>query len=162
MQDIVAHQLSRAVRQQVNASAIAAAPCVQRIVSALQKVHARKSITVEQYLDMNALVRVDERDLMEVLGNVIDNAFKHAQQHIRIRVQIERELLVVSVEDDGKGIPPEQTELILQRGQRLDTLQVGQGIGLAVVVDIVESYKGAVKLGHSDLGGLLLQLSLPQ
>jgi len=162
MQDIVAHQLSRAVRQQVNASAIAAAPCVQRIVAALQKVHARKSITVEQYLDMNALVRADERDLMEVLGNVIDNAFKHAQQHIRISVQIERALLVVSVEDDGKGIPPEQTELILQRGQRLDTLQVGQGIGLAVVVDIVESYKGAVKLEHSDLGGLLLQLSLPQ
>ena len=163
MQDIVTHQLSRAVRRQstVNASAILVAPCVQRLVVALQKVYVSKSVNVEQFLNVGTLLKVDERDLMEILGNVLDNAFKYTHKHIRIRVGKQQGYVFITIDDDGKGIPEDQLAHIFQRGQRIDTHEAGQGIGLAVVQDIVESYGGQVIGEKSEWAGLSLQITLP-
>ena len=163
MQDIVAHQLSRAVRRQsgVNAVAIPIAPCIERIVNALHKVYASKSIQVEQAIERDCLLKVDERDLMEVLGNILDNAFKHARQRIRIQIAAEQQCLNICIEDDGDGIAAEQAEHIIQRGQRLDTQQAGQGIGLAVAIDIIQSYAGQMVLTQGEWTGLAVVVSLP-
>jgi two-component system sensor histidine kinase PhoQ len=62
---------------------------------------------------------------------------------------------------DGPGVPDDQTERILERGQRLDTTIPGQGIGLAVAAEIVRSYEGSISIHRSDLGGARFSLCLP-
>lgn len=112
----------------------------------------------------------DERDLLEVLGNLLDNAFKHAATWISVRSVVQagaghQDQATLVIEDDGKGVAPEQRQFVLQRGARADTLAAGQGIGLAVVSDIVASYSGTIEIDASpttSLGGARVTLILPQ
>lgn len=160
MQDIVKHQLSRAVRRQsaLGEQSINISDSLDRILSALQKVYANKNINIEKQLDADSRFKGDERDLMEVLGNTLDNAYKYADQHIRISVAKQGKQTRLCIEDDGPGIEEHRKDSILRRGERLDTQQPGQGIGLAVVEDIVSSYSGTLTLGKSELGGLSLEI----
>ena len=64
------------------------------------------------------------------------------------------------MEDDGPGVPVDQRARIIRRGERLDAQHPGQGIGLAVVKDILDSYGGELSLGESPLGGAAFQLAL--
>ena len=73
----------------------------------------------------------------------------------------ERRLCTVIIEDDGEGIPPALRDEVLHRGRRLDEIESGQGIGLAVVAELVELYHGWLDIGDSDLGGAKLTLALP-
>ena len=101
---------------------------------------------------------------MELLGNVLDNAYKYGSSELIVRIKREATLtdgVVIQVEDDGQGIPNEQVAYVLQRGARADTLKQGQGIGLAVVADIVDSYGGDVSVTTSALGGASVMLTLP-
>jgi signal transduction histidine kinase len=70
-------------------------------------------------------------------------------------------VLVLSVEDDGPGIPAEQTETVRARGARLDEAEPGSGLGLSIVGDLAEAYGGTLALGRSDLGGLSAEVRLP-
>ena len=102
---------------------------------------------------------------MEVLGNVLDNAFKYGENKIRvslIQAGVENKDLNIIVEDDGSGVPEDKRELILQRGARSDTLSQGQGIGLAVVTDIVSSYGGEIAVDISDLSGAKIKIVFPK
>ncbi len=95
----------------------------------------------------------DEGDLMEVLGNLMDNAWKYGAGRVRISGQGHADGLVLEVEDDGKGIADDQASVVLQRGRRMDEQAPGQGIGLAVVEDILKAYRGKLHIGRSRLGG---------
>jgi len=159
MNQIVSYQLQRAV-QSNNSSALArqvlVKPIVEKVLDALAKVYRAKSVSVTQYLDPNAIFYGDERDLLEVLGNVLDNAFKYGRGEVSIKTDSRIESfqgLEIVIEDNGYGISEEKQEFVLQRGARADTLVQGQGIGLAVVTDIVSSYGGTILVGPSDLGG---------
>ena len=66
-----------------------------------------------------------------------------------------------ALEDDGPGVPPDQRARILKRGERLDRQHPGQGIGLAVVKDIIESYDAELTLGDSSLGGASFRIHFP-
>ena len=91
-----------------------------------------------------------------MLGNVLDNAFKYGRRSIRVSAKsigVELSRLEIKIEDDGPGISADKQEFVLQRGARADTLMQGQGIGLAVVTDIVNSYGGLIKVESSELGG---------
>jgi len=76
-----------------------------------------------------------------------------------VKVSSKDSQLVIEVEDDGHGIAEQDREWVLQRGTRGDTLKGGQGIGLAVSVDIVSSYKGEINVGKSELGGASIRVS---
>jgi two-component system sensor histidine kinase PhoQ len=159
MNQIVSYQLQRAV-QLNHSSALArqvlVKPVVEKVLDALAKVYRQKSISVATQLDTKALFSGDERDLLEVLGNVLDNAFKYGRGEVRISMDSatdEYQGLEIVIEDNGYGISEEKQEFVLQRGARADTLVQGQGIGLAVVTDIVDSYDGTIIVGSSDLGG---------
>jgi two-component system sensor histidine kinase PhoQ len=80
---------------------------------------------------------------------------------VRVNCTLHQGRAKLTIADDGPGIDPSQVELILQRGGRLDQAVPGQGIGLAVVVDIVEAYQGKLSVTHSDLGGAAIALDLP-
>ncbi len=162
MNQIVTYQLQRAV-QSNKASSLArqvqVKPTVAKVLQALTKVYLDKTVEVSTRLDRDAVFQGDERDLLELLGNVLDNAFKYGRNQVNISatpVAGEAAGLQLLIEDDGPGISPEKQEYVLQRGARADTLVPGQGIGLAVVTDIVSSYNGTIELGSSELGGVRL------
>ncbi len=95
------------------------------------------------------LAKGDESDLMEILGNVLDNACKAAKYNVSIRVVSEHKKLVIEIADDGEGIDESQQAIILSRGGRADTYQAGHGIGLAIVNDLVSSYQGKLFISKS-------------
>jgi two-component system sensor histidine kinase PhoQ len=159
MNQIVSYQLQRAV-QSNQSSALArqvlVKPVVEKVLDALAKVYRDKSVSVATQLDSKALFHGDERDLLEVLGNVLDNAFKYGRGKVRIGTDSESaefKGLEIVIEDNGYGISEQKQEFVLQRGARADTLVQGQGIGLAVVTDIVSSYDGTILVGSSELRG---------
>jgi len=163
MDHIVAHQLQRAATAGGSPirKPILLEPVVAKLCRALDKVYQDKHIRFEQHVPAGLKLRVDEGDLMEVLGNILDNASKWCRQHIRIEVQLEKSRARISIADDGPGIAPSQSDMILQRGGRIDESKPGQGIGLSVVVEIIEAYKGKIVVGHSPLGGAAFQFDLP-
>jgi two-component system sensor histidine kinase PhoQ len=136
-------------------------PAVERMLVAMGKVYADKRIETEVKVDPSIRFRGDEGDLMELLGNVLDNAFKWANGRIRITASLRDSRLNLTVEDDGPGIPEADAQRVLQRGARADESVPGHGIGLAVTRDIVEAYGGHILIARSDLGGAAVTLELP-
>ena len=164
MDTIVAYQLQRAttgIRQRV-ATSIAILPLTEKIIAALRKVHRDKSVAVEIVVEPALCLALDEGDLMELLGNVLDNAFKWCGHTVRMSAEAKANRILLSIEDDGPGIDPAQWNNILQRGVRADETVPGHGIGLTVARDIVAAYQGEIELGRSHLGGAAIHLLFPQ
>jgi two-component system sensor histidine kinase PhoQ len=109
----------------------------------------------------------DEGDLMELLGNLLDNAYKWCGGNVRVTAQPvsqalhHRTGLVLEIEDDGPGVPTDKLRAVLARGVRADESVPGQGIGLAVAQDIVRAYQGTLDIGVSPLGGARLSIAFP-
>jgi len=132
---------------------------ITRIVSALDKVYRDKSVRVETKLPPVIMLRMDESDCLEVIGNLLDNAFKYSRGHVAISSgEVAAGEIKLIIEDDGEGLEAEEVEQILNRGTRLDQVSEGQGIGLAVVAEIVESYNIEMTFKRSVRGGLGVQL----
>ncbi len=129
-------------------------PVAQRILNTLYKSHAEKKVSVELLFDDNVAFYGDEGDLYELLGNLLDNAFKWCQQHILVTAANDRQReLTLCVEDDGPGIPPQVGKQVLERGKRMDLHVEGQGLGLAMVHETVLLYGGELRIQTSSLGG---------
>tara|TARA_R110002020_G_scaffold114982_3_gene264448 strand:- start:45467 stop:46783 length:1317 start_codon:yes stop_codon:yes gene_type:complete len=103
----------------------------------------------------------EREDMLELMGNLLDNACKWANKQVQLECDLDGKELLLSVSDDGPGVPEEDRERILRRGQRLDQTVNGQGLGLAIVGDLVEVYRGQVVLSQSALGGLQVSVVLP-
>jgi len=161
MDDIVQHQLGRAIAGGAArfAPPLAVGPVLSRIVDALGKVYADKALDFSVECPAELLWRIDEGDLFEVLGNLMDNAAKWAAKKVQVRVSREAGQLHISIEDDGPGFS--DTASILQLHVRMDERVPGHGVGLAVVSDLVMSHQGELKLGRSALGGGQVELILP-
>ena len=104
----------------------------------------------------------DREDLLELLGNLLDNACKWADAEVRLSVSETPRGYVLAVEDDGPGIPQAQRDQVFSRGTRLDEQRVGHGLGLGIVRDIVEVWGGVLQLQESELGGLKVLIELPR
>lgn len=163
MNQVVTYQLQRAVSSQQKGTfrRTRLEPIAQRLFAALQKVYAHKQMEQELDLAPNSIIAGDEQDVMELFGNMLENAFKYGNKQVRVRSFIEETQLRIDIEDDGPGVPDDQTERILERGQRLDTTIPGQGIGLAVAAEIVRSYEGNISIHRSELGGARFSVCLP-
>jgi two-component system sensor histidine kinase PhoQ len=108
----------------------------------------------------------EKRDLLELMGNLLDNAFKYGQRQVRVsggalEPDASRPGLWMRFEDDGAGIEESQWERLLQRGSRGDEQAEGHGLGLAIVMELVTAYGGQVSIAHSDLGGAKINVSIP-
>ena len=104
----------------------------------------------------------DREDLLELLGNLLDNACKWADAEVRLSVIERTDGFALSVEDDGPGIPEEQRAQVFSRGTRLDEQTHGHGLGLGIVRDIVDTWGGLLVLGESEWGGLKVVIELPK
>ena len=162
MDEIVAYQLSRAATSghQTFAAPLALEPCAEGIVRSLEKVYADKSVLCEFEIDPTARFHGDQGDLMELLGNLLENAFKWAAHRVILTVHAvparggKRAGIDLIIEDDGVGIAEENVEHLLQRGVRGDERVQGHGIGLAIVLDILKAYRAELNVDRSpSLGG---------
>lgn len=103
----------------------------------------------------------DRDDMLELLGNLLDNACKYSAGEVQLHIEQQAQNWQIMVEDNGPGIPPAQRAAALNRGTRLDEQQPGSGLGLAICVDIVSRYGGSIQLGQAASGGLSVQIELP-
>jgi signal transduction histidine kinase len=104
----------------------------------------------------------DREDILELLGNLLDNACKWADSSVSLGISLESTGYCLLVDDDGPGIPDDQREEVLGRGNRLDEQVNGHGLGLGIVKDIVESWGGRIRLLDSAMGGLQVRIDLPE
>lgn len=104
----------------------------------------------------------DREDLLELLGNLLDNACKWADAEVRLSVVETADGFELSVEDDGPGIPEDQRAQVFSRGTRLDEQTDGHGLGLGIVRDIVDAWGGVLRLEESEWGGLKVVIELPK
>ncbi|MEW8507848.1 MAG: ATP-binding protein [Candidatus Thiodiazotropha sp.] len=163
MNQIVSHQLHRAAAmgRTVLTQSVPLKPLVERIADSLDKVYRDREIGWEIDIFTDCQFPGDEGDLMELLGNLMENACKYGKGQVLIRAETGRDLHV-SVEDNGSGIPDDQADAVLRRGHRADLQQPGQGIGLSVAADIAIAYGGRVEIGKAEeLGGAVIHLYLP-
>lgn len=162
MRQIVDYQLKRAAAaggRRLSAP-VRLKPAAEKLCAALSKVYRDKDIHYEIDLPAHLGWRMDEGDLMELLGNLLDNASKWCRQRVRVGSRDDGLQTWVLIEDDGPGFPQE-AEALLLRGVRADNRVDGQGIGLAVVAELLQAYEGQIRLERSALGGACVRLGLP-
>ena len=170
MNDLVGYQLARAARSghQLFSAPIEIEPQAEQIVVGLEKVYASKGVLCEFEIAPEARFHGETGDLQELLGNLLENAFKWAKSRVLLTVAEgaqapgRRPGLLIAVEDDGPGIADDRIAHVLQRGVRGDERVQGHGIGLSIVQDILRSYRGQLRVGRSqELGGARFEAELP-
>jgi signal transduction histidine kinase len=136
-------------------------PEIQTLLQLLNAMYRDKNIAIHHEIPAECVTTMDREDLHEMLGNILDNACKWAQGKINLIIQCQQGL-TITVEDDGPGIPEDQRNTILSRGQRLDEQTEGHGLGMSIVTDIINQYGGSMELSQSQtLGGLLVTIRIP-
>jgi signal transduction histidine kinase len=129
-------------------------PLVDSLIATLARTPAGKRVTFEHQIGENLRLPIDRTDLAEVLGNLLENAARHAGGLVRVTANPGLAGPPITIEDDGKGLSPSQLPRVLERGARLDERGEGAGLGLAIVQDVLDAYDWRLDLAGSDLGGL--------
>ena len=130
------------------------------LITVLERIYHDKKIKFDYHAPQQNLSNVDRHDLLELLGNLLDNAAKWAKANVRCTIE-QTEAIHIVVEDDGCGVSEEELAALTQRGHRIDESLPGHGLGLAIVKEIVELYNGTLQLDRSpELDGLRVQVSL--
>ena len=158
-----------AARAGVIGRATDVAPVLEPIARALERIHRVRGITIEIACAPGAKFQGEKQDLEEMIGNLLDNASKWARKRVQVSVTLDGpkdarsggRRLQLKVEDDGPGLTEEQRSKLGKRGLRLDETKPGSGLGLSIVTDLVQLYRGRFVLGASPLGGLEALLDLP-
>jgi two-component system sensor histidine kinase PhoQ len=169
MSDIIERQMKRAAASGgalVGQAPVDLAQIVAELRVALLRVYAHKDLLLELDVPPGCLFVGDRGDLTEMLGNLLDNACKWCRGHVRLTGRTNeaahvRVRLVITIEDDGPGIAPEDRPRVLNRGVRADENVPGHGLGLAMVRETVNLYGGRLELDAAPLGGARFTLQLP-
>lgn len=163
----VDHHLARARalgrRSATNARA-AVWPSLQALRRAVERLYPGTTIDIDG--DESLYFLGERQDLEEMIGNLVDNAAKYGGGRVFVTAKADPHdgaYVLVTVEDNGKGIAASERERIFGRGARLDSGKPGTGLGLSIVKDVAEIYGGTATLGRSEeLGGLAASLRLPR
>ncbi|WP_342642863.1 ATP-binding protein [Rhodoligotrophos ferricapiens] len=144
------------------------APVVEALVRTLQRINIEREIKVKVDCSKGLRFRGERQDLEEIIGNLLDNAFKWARSSITVKAYLlpaqsgqRGNWLSIEVHDDGPGLPVERRADALKRGHRLDETKPGSGLGLSIVSEAAGMYGGDLKLETSPMGGLMVLLRLP-
>ena len=141
------------------------APSLDALLRTFTKISQGKGISGSHAIPPNLRFRGEKQDLEEMLGNLLDNAFKWAGSTVEVSLAGEKaadtERIALLIDDDGPGLPEGAMAEVLKRGRRLDETTPGSGLGLSIVVDLAKLYGGGLTLQRSPLGGLRARLELP-
>jgi len=160
--NIVEYQLQRAatVGRGDTGRSIALRPLMKRITESLAKVYHDKGLSINIDIDDSREVIADEGDMMELFGNLIDNACKWASSRVDIHYSEHDGRHHITVSDDGPGMDDDDAEILMQRGTRADQAVAGHGIGLSIVRDIIDAYAGDIEIATSPTGGAQITVML--
>ena len=169
MDKIIEYQLKRATTSKLSVfhGKVPVDSVIAKIEKSLAKVYAGKNLHFSGEVAKDAVFVGDEGDLYEVLGNILDNAFKWANSAVSCTAKMSdgppdsAPLLVIEVQDDGPGIAPDIRSSVTRRGARADQQIPGQGIGLAVVREIADRYDALLEIEDSSMGGARVRISFP-
>mgnify|MGYP000299189574 CR=1 FL=1 len=164
IQSQIDYHLGRArVAGSMNILSVKSSPSdrIDAISMAFDKVYAHNEITLINELDSELKVAVDKTDLDEMIGNLVENGYKWANNIIRVHSKMHTNgNVTIIIEDDGPGIPQEKLNQVIKRGVRLDETTAGTGLGLNIVSEMAHSYRGNLTLSQSAMGGLRASLTL--
>jgi two-component system sensor histidine kinase PhoQ len=167
MQHLIATRLQRAAAsaRSSNAPALDVKTQVERLVQSLNRVYSHKLISIDVMIDPKLAFYGEQRDFLELAGNLLDNACKYGGGRVRLIAHAldpedPRAGIRLQVDDNGPGIAEDQREPLLQRGARGDERVEGHGLGLAIVTEIVSAYHGEITIGQGELGGACLNITL--
>lgn len=166
---LIRRQLERAARstRRTLGQPILVVPLLERLAHSIGRLYAAEGVRIEVIGSDQLTTRMDQRDLLELAGNLVDNAAKYGGGRVRLKVSagepgILSPGLEIDIEDNGPGIPADRFDALLQRGMRDDQRREGQGLGLAIAQQLVESYGGRLeRLEPGELGGCRLRILLP-
>ncbi len=137
-------------------------PIIDGLVRTLPRIYRDKDMTIDKSGETGLIFRGHPRDLEDMAGNLMDNAAKWTTSRIDVSIRkIEEGLCLISIADDGPGLTTDEIETAIKRGARLDEATPGSGLGLSIVKDLADAYKGSLTLSRSDAGGLKAELRLP-
>lgn len=178
MQTQISHHLDRArmaARVGIVGNITEVEPALSRLSRAIKRIYEEKSIRYAMDCPAEAKFAGEQQDFEEIIGNLLDNAFKWAKSRVTCQVSIEKppktakpggiegnnSLIMILIEDDGPGLSEAEQSQVRKRGKRLDETVPGSGLGLSIVNDLVDLYGGQFDLGTSAMGGLSVKIQLP-
>lgn len=139
-------------------------PVAEAMDRTMGRIYTERAIAFRADVPPKLRFRGEKQDLEEMVGNLVDNAFKWARSQVRLtarRIEGTPVTLELVVEDDGPGLDEEERADAIKRGRRLDETTPGSGLGLSIVNELAETYDGSFELSRSPLGGLRATLRLP-
>lgn len=171
MRQQVTHYLDRA-RMAAHSGVVGRAtqlrPVIRGMCNTLSKIYGHRDVEISLECPEEVRFLGEKQDLQEMVGNLMENACKWAGSKVKVTVERSGEpdcktqpTLVVLVDDDGPGLPADLRSTVVKRGRRIDNNKPGSGLGLSIVADLSDMYKGHLSLGESPLGGLRARLELP-
>lgn len=163
MKDIVSYQLKKAVVTKHHALVTPQMlrPVLTRLRESLLKVYHQKNFAIVVSVEKNIKIRMDDDDLLELFGNLINNSCRFCEHIVDINAHQDGNKVVINIDDDGMGFPDNNPSKLLQRGIRADSMTEGQGIGLAVCTEIVMAAGGTIELLISPQVGARVRVTLP-
>ena len=166
MRRLIEHHLGRAAAVAGAGRSLGARiplrPVAENIAGALAKVFADRRLVIDIDIAPDCAFRGHREDLEEILGNLMENACKWATGRVRVSAVDSGKGLVLSIDDDGPGLPPVLAGEAARRGRRLDEKSPGWGLGLSIVSDLVQVNGGELTFSKSDLGGLSVVVRIPR
>lgn len=163
MDSLVQYQLRRGLSGRIglNRSGPEVLPVLKPLVTMVERLYQDKHLDINVTLEQKLTFPGTRGELLELMGNLLENAGKYCLEHIDIEAGIATGMFWLTVADDGPGIPEAKRDSVLQRGFRADQIQPGLGIGLSVCADIVANLRGNIMISDSQRGGALLRVEIP-
>ena len=168
MRDHVEHHLRRAraaARAQGQGERTEVSPVLEELTLTLERIFEEKGVAIDWDAPEGLCFLGERQDLLEIAGNIMENACKWCRSRVRVRAIADPERadrIRLTVEDDGPGLPAERRDEVLKRGSRLDESAPGSGLGLSIVDELARAYGGTVTLGAASTGGLSVAVTLPR
>ena len=138
-------------------------PVMDELAVTLERIFSDRSVEIDWRAPEDLVFPGERQDLLEIVGNVIENACKYGGGRVRvIAAATAPERMTVTIEDNGPGLPEADRAAVLRRGERLDESAPGSGLGLSIVDELARAYGGSIILSASSLGGLKVLIDLPR
>jgi signal transduction histidine kinase len=164
LERLVQHHLARArtsALAKANAG-MSVAPFViaEEIANALRRIFVDRGVSIVVEGERGVYVRVDPQDLTEMLGNLMENACKWAHGEVLVSVLATDSKVLVTIIDDGPGLPKAERDAVIGRGVRLDERKPGSGLGLGIAAELAALHNGKLEISVAPSGGVAATLHL--